>query len=552
MFKKAKGETQLGIFSQASVFLSGKAANIYEDTKGWHNIFRSEVLMRIDESICKPLFTDNTGAPNSPVRLLIAMMIIKEASRLSDEQLFEQARFNLLIRSALGLINTDDKVPTQSTYYLFRNKIVEYEKGTGVNLFEKVFTDVTKGQAQDFQVSGKSVRMDSKLMGSNITWLSRYELIHETLRMFCSKAKGSLPYQNLLVEDKELIENILKEKGNKVVYRSTGDEVKNKIQELGLLAHKLIQLFNASYPHYETLERLFSEQFILDETKIVVARNKEDISAHSIQSPHDTDCHYRNKDDNKVKGYSINLTESCDAETLNLISDIDVRVASASDNEFMQDAVNQTQEIFAAPIQNLHTDGAYHSPGNQEFCETENIAFHLNAIQGPKGRYDLSLNDDNELTVLDTVTNEIMPATKLKDQQKWRIKTKKGIRYFTAKEITASMLRKKIAATPQEILNIRNNVEATIFQLGYHYPNDKSRYRGLIKHKMWAHMRCLWVNFVRIVNYVTKPCKKTPLCPIFDRLTNIAIQIWHTKANMKLLLQIPKQFHYKNQIKWSF
>jgi len=45
-------------------------------------------------------------------------------------------------------------------------------------------------------------------------------------------------------------------------------------------------------------------------------------------------------------------------------------------------------------------------------------------------------------------------------------------------------------------------VEATIFQLGYHYSNDKSRYRGLIKHKMWANARCLWINFVRILNYV--------------------------------------------------
>jgi hypothetical protein len=47
-------------------------------------------------------------------------------------------------------------------------------------------------------------------------------------------------------------------------------------------------------------------------------------------------------------------------------------------------------------------------------------------------------------------------------------------------------VRKQIAETPIEILQFRNNVEAAIFQLGYHYPNAKSRYRGEIKHQMWA------------------------------------------------------------------
>jgi hypothetical protein len=72
-------------------------------------------------------------------------------------------------------------------------------------------------------------------------------------------------------------------------------------------------------------------------------------------------------------------------------------------------------------------------------------------------------------------------------------------------------LRRKIEETPKEILQKRNNVEATIFQLGYHYPNAKSRYRGQIKHQMWANMRCLWVNFVRIWKFVTNGVLKIAL-----------------------------------------
>ena len=228
--------------------------------------------------------------------------MLKEANGWSDEQLFEQCRYNLLVRGALGLMNTDDVVPTESTYYLFRKRVVEYEKKNDINFFEKIFAALTTAQAADFQMSGKSIRMDSKLLGSNIAWLSRYELIHETLGLFCRDAKASVLNHPLFTQEKNLIESLLKEKGNKVVYRSTYDEVKTKMQQLGVLAYKFIEIFDTTYIHYVTLKKPFSEQFIVDENKIIIASNKEEISSHSIQSPHDTDSNYRNKDGNQVKG----------------------------------------------------------------------------------------------------------------------------------------------------------------------------------------------------------------------------------------------------------
>jgi hypothetical protein len=363
MFKKTQNEIQLDVFSSPNSFLSGRSETLYDKHDAWHNLFRSQVTSRIVESICKPLFTEQTGSPNSSIRVMIAMMVIKEAYGWSDAQLFEQCRFNLLVRSALGLMNLNDAVPVESTYYLFRKKIVEHEKAGNENLFEKTFASVTKGQATDFEVNGKSIRMDSKLMGSNIAWLSRYELVHETLRLFCRDVLGSLDNHPSLDSKKGLIENLLKETGNKVVYRSTNSEVKTKLQELGLLAHNLILLFEPiSSVHYSTLKRIFSEQFkIGDDDKTIISRDKGEISASSVQSPHDTDCHYRNKHGNQVKGYSINVSESCDENSLNLISGADVRVVSASDNDYLQDGIKGANEVFTGTVENVHADGACHS-----------------------------------------------------------------------------------------------------------------------------------------------------------------------------------------------
>jgi hypothetical protein len=269
---------------------------------------------------------------------------------------------------------------------------------------------------------------------------------------------------------------------------------------------------SAKSTHYTILERVFHEQFRIDEAKLVITRNKEEISAKSIQSPHDTDCDFRNKDGNKVKGYSFNATESCDDKGLNLIGDVNMKEVTASDVEFLPIGVEKVEEVFSDKTENIHADGAYHSPDNQSFCAEKEINLYLHAIQGAKSRYQLDISENGELTILDTKTGEFLEVTTIRgknNEQKWRIKTDKGYRYFTQKEIDTSKVRKKIEETPVEVLQKRNNVEATIFQLGYHYPNAKSRYRGLIKHQMWADMRCLWVNFVRILKFMDKMAQKT-------------------------------------------
>jgi hypothetical protein len=87
------------------------------------------------------------------------------------------------------------------------------------------------------------------------------------------------------------------------------------------------------------------------------------------------------------------------------------------------------------------------------------------------------------------ITSAIFPAG---------IRPSFGHPYFTEEDVETGLTRKRVETLPKEVKNIRNNVEATIFQLGYHYRADKSRYRGLAKHRMWAISRCLWANFRRI------------------------------------------------------
>lgn len=551
MFRRST-DSQLSLFSTTSNFLSGKSENFFENSGSWHNIFRAQVTSKIDESIFKPLFTDQTGAPNASVRVMIAMMILKEANGWSDTQLFEQCRYNMLVRSALGLMNMDDAIPTESTYYLFRKRIVDYEKLTEINLFETTFASVTKLQAADFQVSGKSIRMDSKLLGSNIAWLTRYELIHESLRLFCKSTVGQTILNNpVLAEDKEFLNGVLQETGSKIVYRCNADEIKSRMHEIGRVTYKIISLLESSTDQqFIILKDLFHQQYKIEENKLIIPRPKEEISTKSIQSPHDTDCHYRNKDGNQVKGYSVNITETCTDQPLNLITNVDLRPVTASDCDFLIPAVKSSKEVIGEYAENVHADGAYHNPENQVFTKENDMNLFLNAIQGAVGRFDIILNENNELIVTDRTNNQLLEVKKVKNNEKWRVKVDSVYRYFGKKEIEASQIRRTIAAIPQSVLNIRNNVEATIFQLGYHYSNDKTRYRTQIKNKMWANIRCLWINFVRIRKYLVEIVYSYTLRPVKNSLRNFII-IYKSnnrktkeeiQIKIKLLLQIQKIF----------
>jgi hypothetical protein len=169
------------------------------------------------------------------------------------------------------LLNINDSVPAESTYYLFRKRIVEHEKETGENLLEKAFSQLTGDQIRDFQVNGKLLRMDSKLIGSNIARYSRYELIHESICVFYKSREKYIQKRNLPSSDISLLESIMVEGGNKVVYRSSKAEITTRMKELGVLIYKLLAIFR-KYPgeDYDMLEKVFHSQFSVNENKEVL------------------------------------------------------------------------------------------------------------------------------------------------------------------------------------------------------------------------------------------------------------------------------------------
>ena len=514
----------MDLFYSPTNLLGKRALKKFEDPKAWQNIFYKEVTSIIDEDTFSVLFNESNGAPNASVCILVAMMLLKEGYGCSDEQLFEKCEYDLLARKALGLDGFEEDIPCAATYYNFRAALVRHTAEKGEDLLQKCFEQVTGNQAKAYGVSGRSVRMDSKLIGSNIALYSRYVLVHKTMCKYLKDADISAFETDL----RSRIEEYLKEDAAKTVYRTDSETMKTNLLVLGETVYAI--LLKIKEDIYPLLKQVFEEQYVVKDG-VVSVRPKNEIPADSLQNPNDPDATYRNKNEHPVQGYSTNITETCGEEGKpSLITGVQVETATHADCKFLEEGVAQSERVTGDTVERLHADGAYQSPANREFAKThthdgdKEMELMTGKMQGG-ARFDLYLEGE-ELTVVDKQTRKTIKAISCKTQtrngkkcpRQWRIpwQKEKGRpwRYFTEKDVAASELRRNIESLSPQDQRMRNNVEAAMFQYSFHTRNNKTRYRGLAKHRMHAYARCMWMNFRRLVIYQT-PSAFHLFCAVF-------------------------------------
>ena len=495
--------------------LPSRAEKFLYDPKAPHNLFYKNVYCKIPEEPFSVLYCEDNGAPNANVRLMVAMRIIKEGGGYSDQELFQFMRFDYLMRSSVGLMSLEDGIPTESTYYKFFAAICAYREKTGIDLYEQACKQVTRKQIEEYNISGRKVRMDSTLIGSNIAHYSRYRIVHATLvkavRMLCGEV-SSVFSESVAAR----LKSVLEEDAEHTCYELNAADMRKRFLELGLLVRQVLaEAMAASLAGFELLERVFGEQYRTNaETGLLEAIPSKEIGARSVQNPNDPEATYRNKNGEDVRGFTHNVTETCDDEDKatsrrgkviqkpKLIVDVQVEPASTPDTQLYEPGINGAKDVTGQMPESSTADGGYQSSDNQEFANENGIDPVFTGFQGKPGAYDLEFQDgENAMEATNRSTGRKIKAVPTKGGS-WRIddetEGKKITRYFTKENVAASMRRKAAEAIPKAKKWLRNNVEAAMFQLTFHTRNNKTRYRGLMKQKIFALSRCLWVNCVRL------------------------------------------------------
>jgi hypothetical protein len=110
-------------------------------------------------------------------------------------------------------------------------------------------------------------------------------------------------------------------------------------------------------------------------------RTNGEISAGCLQSLHDPEATFRRKGTAEYKGYSANVTETCDpTNALQLITDVRVAPNTTNDAEFLVQTVPELGARMA--LETLHTDGGYASPEGDEVLRQHRVAQVPTAITG--------------------------------------------------------------------------------------------------------------------------------------------------------------------------
>lgn len=531
MFKTSKTSSSPSLFAGISQHLNKKKLKQLEDARSWHNCFYQEITCCIEESIFSPLYVEDNGRPNAPIRILVGMLILKDGNDWTDEQLFESCNFNILVSYALGLSNLSDSVPSPATYYNFKLALLEYELEKGINLLGKCFQSLTKDQILRYQVSGSSVRMDSKLIHSNVAKNTRLQLCLGVLSKFYKSLEES-SLSLLSPADAELLKEISSKGVEQYTYRLNKQSAAERLETCGHLIFRLLDLYQTiDSEAYALLKRLWQEHFELIEqdednegnNPSPKPKDTKDQSGSTLQSAHDPDAAYRNKPGSKkqiITGFVCNITETCvpseasesseedqkedrkKEKPLNLITDVQTEKATFSDDKFFMPAIQNTRKLLQDEIENALTDGAYNSIINEQFTHFDQASFtwYLTAIQGAEGYYDFEQIDKQTYKVTDRRDGKIQ-TTVLTKKGNHRIienHAKPKYRYFEQKTITNYFRRQQMKEYPQWVHSLRANSEATIHQVFCKLNGMKSKYRGLFQHHQYALSRCFWTNFKRI------------------------------------------------------
>jgi len=525
MFKRNDGHRQADMFGSVNE-LPAKSRQRLEDS--WAGTFYRDFFSRIDEGLFAGLYSDQPSRPNVPVNVLVGFEVLKAGHGWTDEQAHDAVCFDLQARYALGMHRLSDQVFTLRTVYNFRRAVAEHAARTGTSLFDRVFEQVTGEQQEVYEIRSANLRMDSTQIQSNIRNLSRLQLLvevlHRTHRMLDEADRERLaedfaPYIN--------------ESSRKYAYRMSGDQPPSHIMLIGELMSRLLTELEAKYgerDEYCMLKRVFGEHFFHGPAG-VLHREDAEIGAQSLQSPDDPEATFRRKGGEGYRGYTANLTETCDEDNdQQLIVDVVVEPNSVDDGKMLADAAADLDE--RTDIETVYTDGGYNGAEVDKELTRLKIEQVQTGIRGRKpealGRQDFTWEVDEEQhpvavtcpaaqrvqiekgrkphTYLARFDDAVCESCPLRDQcpaQRMKRKPLRVLR-FTERQVHAARRVRRSEALKASGANPRAAVEATVWSVKARFPRGRVPYRGKARVAMYIVASAMMVNIRRLATMAAK------------------------------------------------
>ena len=274
--------------------------------KSWAHAFREHALPLIREEQFQRFFDDKEGRPNKSVRLILAVLILKDLNDYTDGEALEQLEWNTAWHYALD-ITPEDAHTCQKTLHNYRAMLLGDEEAA------TLFEDTTSRLIAAAGLRTHRQRLDSTHIVPNIKILTRLGLFVGVLLKFLEALRRDHPRVCARVPS-EIRERYLDREGYFSDARSS--EAPRRMEQAALDVYALVKQFAdlksvASMVEFGLLHRLYEEQCVPPATEAPQSiALVEKPPSTSLQSPSDPEVTYGHKG----KGLEAQLSETCSEE----------------------------------------------------------------------------------------------------------------------------------------------------------------------------------------------------------------------------------------------
>lgn len=378
MFQPNDAHSQRSLFEGANL-LPEKLRQRLETS--WAGTFYREVFCRIDETLFAVLYSEKASRPNTPVNVLVALEILKSGFGWSDRELYEQLCFNLQVRYAVGLRELTAPVFELRTLYNFRQRLRAHAEETGTNLMARLFEQVTDAQLAAVAIDADWQRMDSTQVLSNLARQHRLELIVSVIQQVYQGMDASL--QEGFTEQ---LAGYLEKRPHEVCYPIAKADRGEHLERLGRMLAQMVEVLSKKAPESEAAllaERVLSEQYEVASDGQIQLRPPGEVSAESVQSPHDVEATYRKKAGQRYRGgYVACVSETCAPESpVQLICDVQVAPNATDDAELLERSLERQAGRGCDPAK-ITVDGGFTGPVAEAACQQHQTQLRPTRLRG--------------------------------------------------------------------------------------------------------------------------------------------------------------------------
>lgn len=528
MFRKNTRHLQTHLFDFQDM-LSPDLQQDIADSEEAH--FFRLIYCAIDEEDFRCLFADTASRPNAPVNAMVAALFLRERKKWSFEQLFENIRFNLLTKIALGLRTLDEMPFSSATLFNFQGRLAGHLSNGGENLLERVFDRLTQSQLEILELKTTIQRTDSFQAASNIRAYTRLQLLVEVLIRL---------HRALQPEDRErcagLFAPYVDKTSGEYVYRLTTADVDARLEQIGSVYRTLHEALAGRYRGQEAFEvfaRVFGEHFIVTADGVAV-RPPSEMRTDTVQSPDDLEATYRSKRGESYQGQVVNVVETAHPDNpIQLITDVAVAKNNCDDSAVLNGRIDRIKEKTPDWTQ-LHQDGGYGSEPNDLKLDKLGVLVVQTGSKGcPTKPVQVVIEELGENRYQATCAGQTVEATRT--PTRWKAvfpdegcagcllaeqchlkRTDAGrAYYFDRDEYMRKRRIKNIEKIGERYRTLRANVEATVAEFKDRMRNGKLKVRGTFATMVFAISTAVAINFGRAYRMMTgkiRPSKARP-CP---------------------------------------